>query len=56
MALIRCFSNKALAIMPAPFSYAPRLAGVPVLWNIMKIDIVCVVPDYFEVLSLRLLG
>ena len=53
-ALIRCFFNKALAIMPAPFSYAPRLAGVPVLWNIMKIDIVSVFPEYFEVLNLSL--
>lgn len=42
--------------MPAPFSYAPRLAGVPVLWNIMKIDIVSVFPEYFEVLNLSLLG
>ena len=55
-ALIRCFFNKALAIMPAPFSYAPRLAGVPVLWSIMKIDIVSVFPEYFEVLNLSLLG
>lgn len=42
--------------MPAPCSYAPRLAGVPVLWNIMKIDIVSVFPEYFEVLNLSLLG
>lgn len=42
--------------MPAPFSYAPRLAGMPVLWNIMKIDIVSVFPEYFEVLNLSLLG
>ncbi len=42
--------------MPASFSYAPRLAGVPVLWNIMKIDIVSVFPEYFEVLNLSLLG
>lgn len=42
--------------MPAPFSYAPRLAGVPVLWSIMKIDIVSVFPEYFEVLNLSLLG
>ena len=42
--------------MPAPFSYAPRLAGVPVLWNIMKIDIVSVFPEYFEVLNLSQIG
>ena len=32
------------------------LAGMPVLWNIMKIDIVSVFPEYFEVLNLSLLG
>ena len=31
-------------------------AGIPVLWNIMKIDIVSVFPEYFEVLNLSLLG
>ena len=46
--------------MPAPFRiWAPTktlLAGMPVLWNIMKIDIVSVFPEYFEVLNLSLLG
>ena len=55
-ALIRCFSNKALAIMPAPFSYAPSLGRRPGIVNIMKIDIVSVFPEYFEVLNLSLLG
>ena len=32
------------------------LAGMPVLWNIMKINIVSVFPEYFEVLNLSLLG
>ena len=32
------------------------LAGMPVLWNIMKIDIMSVFPEYFEVLNLSLLG
>ena len=32
------------------------LAGMPVLWNIMKSDIVSVFPEYFEVLNLSLLG
>lgn len=32
------------------------LAGMPVLWSIMKIDIVSVFPEYFEVLNLSLLG
>ena len=32
------------------------LAGIPLLWSSMKIDIVSVFPEYFEVLNLSLLG
>ena len=43
--------------LPASMTHlAILLAGIPLLWSSMKIDIVSVFPEYFEVLNLSLLG